>query len=91
MEINTILTKIEKGFNTAAGIPIVALISSVLRVLASKIQILIGIILGLIGLLGQMIHNNNSAKWENLSHKGLEQAIHGGLNFVRGLNFGISF
>jgi hypothetical protein len=83
MELNKVLTDAERGFNVCGGIPVVALVSSALRITASKIQFLAGAIVGILGLIGQMV--SDDAKWENLARKGLELLAHGGWNFLRGL------
>lgn len=83
MELNKNLTSIEKTFNVAGSIPVVAIFSGLLRSLAAKVQMIAGALIGLIGLIGQLF--SDLAKWENIAHKGLEQFIHGGLNFVRSL------
>src|SRR5690606_3990160 len=69
--------------NVCGGIPVVALVSSVLRITAAKVQFVAGAVVGILGLIGQMI--SDDVKWENLAQKGLEQLIHGGWNFLRGL------
>jgi hypothetical protein len=85
MEINQKMTEIEKGFNIAGGIPFVSILSGSLRMIAGKIQLIAGALIGFVGLVGQMINSNQILKWEGISEKGLEHLIHGGLNIGRGL------
>lgn len=83
MEVNKTLTDVERGFNIAGGIPVVAVLSGALRAVAGKFQVIAGAIIGILGLIGQMV-SNNAAKWEHIAQKGLETVMHGGLNLLRG-------
>lgn len=82
MEINKIFTDIEKFFNIAASIPIVAIFSSLLRNTASKIQMIAGAIIGLAGLIAQIV-SPSTRKWEEVARQGGEQLLHGVLNSIR--------
>lgn len=93
MHLNNTLTNVERSFNIAGSIPVVALVSGSLRATAAKAQFLAGLAFGLVGLIGQ-IASANTKKYENITDKASEQIIHGFLNFVRGtaeLLLGITF
>lgn len=84
MQINQAFSSIEKTFNVAATIPIVAVPSSMLRVTVSEIQMLASVIIGAFALIGQVV-GSDFEKWENLTKSAKENLIHGALNFIRGL------
>lgn len=83
MEINKNATEVERSFNLCGSIPFVALISSPLRMLAGQIQAVAGAVLGLAGLIGLAV-SNDTEKFKQAAHLGLEHVIHGALNFIRG-------
>ena len=84
MEVSKNFTSIEKGFNIAGSIPIVAIFSGALRTLVSQVQIVASVVIGLLSLIGKMVRPNDQM-WGELANKSLENLIHGGLNWLRGL------
>ncbi|MBX7067375.1 MAG: hypothetical protein K1X28_09100 [Parachlamydiales bacterium] len=84
MELNKTLTNVEKTFNFVDSIPVVGIFSSALRISAAKIQIFVSAIVGLFGLIGQLV-SSNVRKWEEITQKAGEHLLHGALNFIRGV------
>lgn len=84
MEIDQVCTRVEKFFNVADSIPLVAIVSSPFRIAVAKVQMMAAIILGLFSFLGQMIQSKEK-KWEHLTTKCFEHFIHSVLNVLRGV------
>jgi len=77
-------SQIEKGFDIAACIPGVAIVSGSILAIAGKVQFLAGAVIGAIGTVGHAL--TNSRKWEAMMETGLELVIHGGLNVAKGVS-----
>lgn len=84
MEINKKLTDLETSFNLAGSIPVVAIFSSVLRIVAGKVQIFVSIFFGLTGLMGR-IFSSDPKYYEEMTKKAAEHIKHGALNWIRGV------
>jgi hypothetical protein len=84
MHINETFTSVEKKFNIAGSIPLVGVISGSLRSLAGQIQAIAGLVFAAAAVVAQVFDIANSKKWEERSVQGLEYALHGGFNFLRG-------
>jgi hypothetical protein len=81
MELSKFATSVEKKFNIAAGIPIVALPSSLLRILAAKVQITASFTIGCVSLIAGLVHSD--PKWNQMTHTAFEHWLHGQLNAYR--------
>jgi hypothetical protein len=77
-----IATNLERRFNKLACIPLVAIVSSAVRSTIATAQMVAGLILAGIGLLGQLIHKSD-LKFDRLTSVGGEHALHGLLNSFR--------
>lgn len=84
MQINETFSAVERNFNIAGSIPFVGVISGSLRSLAGQIQAIAGLIFAVVAVVAQIFDQANSQKWEERSVQGLEHALHGGFNFLRG-------
>jgi len=83
--IDDSLTEIERMFNLAGSIPIVAIVSGIVRATAGKVQAIAGLVLVGVGNAGQWFQPSNSVKWEQLTAQGVRHATHGVLNMAVGL------
>lgn len=81
------LTGIEKGFNIAGCIPVVAFFSGAIRATAGKVQLLAGAVMAGAGGIGYLA--TKQQKWKNIMKLGAEFVLHGALNVIRG--FGEAF
>jgi len=78
-----IFTNIERGFDVAACIPVVAIASGSLLAVAGKTQAFAGAVIAAIGALGH--HLSKNPKWEAMMKTGFEFIAHGGLNVIKGV------
>ncbi len=85
MEIARALTVMEKGFNVAAGIPFLSMMSSSLRCEVAKIQLLMGAGLVGFGLMGLLADEDlDQSRWEIMTGRGVQVLVHGLCNSIRG-------
>lgn len=89
-EVNKLFTDAEKIFNIVACIPILGVLSSTVRGFLGQVQALCGVGIAAISEVGKLMTSNKGEeyhlkqKWEVLSQFGLEFAVHGCLNTLRG-------
>lgn len=91
--INHVCTKIEKGFNICNSLPIVAKLTSPLRIVAGKIQLIAAAAIGLgvtiaIGVEKYIKSNPNQERvreLKQLQNYSLHHMSHGFLNMFRGI------
>ena len=76
------LNRIEEKFNMAACVPVVGFFSGALRATIGKVEAVAGLIFILVGVAGFSTTNNK--EWLNLKRLGIELALQGVLNGVRG-------
>ncbi len=84
MNLNKIFTDVERGFNIVDSIPVVAIFTSPIRVVAAKVQMLLSGIIALIGFAAQ-VSGLQEKKWKIVTQQGGDLFLHGALNLVRGL------
>lgn len=89
-DINKFAIQIERVFNILECIPLVCVLSSYVRIIAGKTQILFGTLVAILGEVGKLIcpKNENQGlfnKFHSLTIYGTEQILHGGLNIFRGV------
>ncbi len=82
MTINETFTDMEKVFNIAGSLPVVAIFSSGLRLAAAKIQIAASVVIGGFSLLSLVV-SHFSKKWEDVFLLAGEHLLHGILNLIR--------
>lgn len=92
-DVNKFAIQIERVFNVLECIPLVCVLSSYLRIIAGKTQILFGTLVAILGEGGKLIcpKNENAGlfnKFHSLTIYGTEQILHGGLNIFRGVGTG---
>ncbi len=81
MEFNKFASNIERCFNIAAGIPVVAIVSSYLRATAAAVQISTSFTIGCVGLIAQIV--DSDPKWKHMTKGAVHHWVHGQLNGVR--------
>lgn len=92
-DINKFAIQIERVFNILECIPLVCILSSYVRIIAGKTQILFGTLVALLGEVGKLVcpKNENQGlfnKFHSLTIYGTGQILHGGLNIFRGAGTG---
>lgn len=81
--INKDFTNLEYCFNVAGSIPVVNFVSSSLRAVVAKAQIIAGAVMGVIGLVGHTFSDNS--KYTNLAKFGGTHVVHGVANAARAI------
>jgi hypothetical protein len=77
------LTKVETAFNVAGSIPVIAIASGSVRMLAGMVQSATGQTITRVGLIAQVVSGGKN-EYKNLVSLGLFQSLHGNLNIERG-------
>ncbi len=83
MRVNNDVANVEKFFNKAGSVPLLAITSAALRVILAKIQFVAGALFAAIGAIGHRC--TQSEKWAQMRSQGLTHMKHGPLNLLRGL------
>src|SRR5262245_10635854 len=80
------IASLEKGARVFDWIPYVSTISGVVRFIAGKIQALVGLIMAAVGFIGSLCASDphTAKKFRKMMHSGLEHAVHGCANMLRG-------
>ena len=91
--INIYAEQVEKGFNMTECVPLVCVVSSYLRVLAGKLQVLCGMIIASVGEIGKIACPTQEnpelfRKFHVIAIYGTSHVLHGCLNIFRGVATG---
>lgn len=81
MELNRAFTSVERSFNVAASIPVVGIFSSMARATVAQVQVVAGVALAAVGLVGRIFSSSETTK--RLTEKGVTHIVQGALNVVR--------